>query len=601
MNALPVVIITLCVLILAFRFYHAFIASKVAVLSDKQATPAHLHYDGHNFYPLKRWILFGHHFAAITGAGPLIGPVLAAQFGFLPGWIWILVGVTLGGAVHDFIILISSVRRGGRSLAEIARGEIGSPAGTVASFAILFILIISLAVMGLVVVNALAQSPWATFTVFMTIPIGLLMGMNLFKWNPGTTVSTTTAGVLALLASVIFGKFVPGSWLESTFVFSHEQLSLLIAGYGFLASVLPVWMLLAPRDYLSAFLKLGTIALLAVAVMVVHPSLKMDLITPFVHGGGPVLPGKLFPFCFITIACGAISGFHSLISSGTTAKMLDSETDAYPIGFGAMLCEGFIAVIALIAACSLYPADYYAINSPPAKFAALHMKTVNLSQLSSQVHETLQGRTGGAVSLAVGIAQIFSSLPFMKHLIDYWYHFAILFEALFVLTVVDAGTRVTRFILQEGLGKFYKPFAKTDWWPGTILTSALAVFGWGYFLYTGTISVLWPLFGIANQLLAAVALTVGTTVLINEGKKKYAWVTLVPLAFLGTTTLWAGVSNISVNLLPMVRSGHVVQGYVNIGLDLLILFSVVVIFFLAVLRWIAVLSKAGITQCKTIS
>jgi len=594
MNALPIILISLCCLAIAYRYYHAFIASKVAVLDDERKTPAHTCYDGQNFVPMRRWVLFGHHFAAITGAGPLIGPVLAAQFGFLPGWLWILVGVTLGGAVHDFMILVASVRRGGKSLVEIARMEIGPLAGTVASIAFLFILVISLAVMGLVVVNALSESAWATFTIAMTIPIGLFMGFRLFKWRPGSTLSTTAMGVVALLVSLVVGKFVPGSIIGKYFVFNHQQLSVILALYGFLASVLPVWMLLCPRDYLSAFMKLGTIGLLAVAVMIVHPTLKMDLITPFIHGGGPIIPGKIYPFCFITIACGAISGFHAMVSSGTTSKMLDKESDARLIGFGAMLCEGFVAVIALIAACSLYPADYFAINAPAAKFAALHMQTVNLDQLSLAVKENLVGRTGGAVSLAVGIAQIFAGLPFMRQLIDYWYHFAILFEALFVLTVVDAGTRVTRFIFQESLGKIYKPFEKTDWWPGAILTSALVASLWGYFLYTGTISVLWPLFGIANQLLASVALAVGTTVIINEGRAKYAWVLLVPLAFLGTTTMWAGIENISVNLVPMIAAGHPFQAYINISLDIAIMLCAVIIFANAMLRW----CKVGLSAIR---
>jgi len=585
MNALPVLLISLCVVAIVYRYYHGWIAAKVACLNDERITPAHKNYDGHNFYPLKRWVLFGHHFAAITGAGPLIGPVLAAQFGFLPGWIWILVGVTLGGAVHDFIILMASIRRNGKSLVEIARMEIGILAGTVASLAVLFILIISIAVMGLVVANSLAESAWATFTLFMTIPIALFMGMNMFKWRPGSTLSTSIVGVVLLISSVVVGKFIPETSFAHYFVFSHEQLSVMIGLYGFLASILPVWMLLAPRDYLSAFMKIGTIALLAVAVMAVHPVLKMPLFTPFIHGGGPIIPGKLFPFCFVTIACGAISGFHSIISSGTTSKMLDKESDARPIGFGAMLCESMIAVIALIAACSLYPADYYAINAPAAKFAALHMQTVHLDQLSAEVKENLMGRTGGAVSFAVGVAQIFSRLPFMNHLMDYWYHFAILFEALFVLTVVDAGTRAARFILQEALGKFYKPFEAVGWLPGTLLTSGFVALCWGYLLYTGSIAVLWPLFGIANQLLAAVALSVATTVLINEGRARYAWVTLLPLAFLATTTLWAGIENIPVNLIPLVQSGKTFQGYLNISLDIAIMACVIVILSQAFLRW----------------
>jgi carbon starvation protein len=563
-NAMPLVVGALCVMAIFYRYYHSFIASKVATLDDSRKTPAHTMYDGQNYYPTNKWVLFGHHFAAITGAGPLIGPVLAAQFGVLPGYIWILVGVVIGGAVHDFIIFFSSVRHGGKSLAEIARIQISPLSGIIASIAILFILVVALAGLGIAVINALSQSSWGTFTIGCTIPIALFMGLYMYKFRKGRIAEGTIIGVIFLILAVVFGKDIAHSHLALYFTLSKTRITLFILIYGFVASVLPVWMLLCPRDYLSAFMKIGTIASLAIGVVVVHPQLRMPLLTEYIHGGGPIIHGKLFPFVFITIACGAISGFHALVSSGTSPKMVSRESDIKTIGFTAMLIEGFIGILALIAACSLFPADYFAINVPPGVFEKLGFSVVNLHGLSAEVGENLVGRTGGAVSLAVGMAQIFTAVPGMRHLMDYWYHFAIMFEALFILTTIDTGTRVARFMIQEFGGKFYKPFERVGNVPSAVISTALITCGWGYFVFTGSIGTIWPMFGTANQLLAGIALCVGTTVIINMGKAKYAWVTIVPMAFVMATTLSAGWMNITQNFIPMTqKQGLVFQGYVN--------------------------------------
>lgn len=593
MNAMPLIILTLAIFVITYKFYYSFIAAKVAVLDDSRETPAHRLYDGHNYYPMSKWVLFGHHFAAIAGAGPLVGPVLAAQFGFLPGFLWLLLGVIIAGAVQDFIIFAASVRHDGKSLAEIARAEISPISGVVASIAILFIVVVALAGLGIVVVNALAESSWGTFAIGMTIPIAILMGLWMFKFRKGKTVEATVIGLILLALAVIVGKYIPESPLAAYFTFDRHTLTILMATYGFFASVLPVWLLLSPRDYLSSFMKLGVVAFLALGIIIVAPALKMPAFTMYVSGGGPIIPGKLFPYLFITIACGAISGFHALVSSGTSPKMVSKESDIKTIGFTAMLCEGFVGVLALIAATSLFPLDYFAINVPAQKFAAIagQLKMMgfdisNLPALSKEVGEQLAGRTGGAVSLAVGMAQIFSSIPGLKNLMAYWYHFAIMFEALFILTTIDAGTRIGRFVLQEALGKVYEPFAKASWMPGTIITSAVIVFGWAYFIYTGTIATIWPMFGTANQLLATVALAVGTTYIINRGRAKYAWVTIVPMVFVGTTTLTAGWMNMTNIYYPMIsKPGSELPGYLNLILTAIIMTSIVVILFDAIPKW----------------
>ncbi len=592
MNALPLVLTALAMMAIAYRYYSAFIAAKVVTLRDERVTPAHRLADGQNYHPTNRWVLFGHHFAAISGAGPLIGPVLATQFGFLPGFLWLIFGVCIGGAVHDFVILAASIRRNGKSLAEIARNEISPLAGTIGSVAILIIVVIALAGLGLAVVNALRESAWGTFTIAMTIPIALLVGLWMYRIRPGRIAEASIIGVVGVLAAVVAGRFIPGSALAPWFTLSREGIIIGIAVYGFLASVLPVWLLLTPRDYLSSYMKIGTIAALVLGVFIVHPDLKMPALTEYIHGGGPIIPGHLYPFVFITIACGAISGFHSLVSSGTTPKMLDREGDARMIGYGAMLMEGLVGVIALIASSSLFPGDYFAINLSPEKFASLGIPIRNLTELSAEVGEIVAGRPGGAVSLAVGFAQIFSAIPGMKGLMSYWYHFAIMFEALFILTTIDAGTRVSRFLVQEFAGRWWKPMERTDWVPGAILSTGVIVFAWAYFIWTGSISTIWPMFGTANQLLAGVALAVATSAIINAGKVRYAWVTGVPMVFVSVTTLVAGWENIVDNFVPMTGQAQTrVQGIVDTVLTAVIMVCAVIILVEASRRWYAVLVR----------
>jgi carbon starvation protein len=603
MNALPIIIGTLCVMAIAYRYYSAFIAAKVMTLDDSRPVPSQTMFDGHNYYPTNKWVLFGHHFAAISGAGPLIGPVLAAQFGFLPGLLWLVIGVCLGGAVHDFIILAGSVRRKGKSLAEMARTEISPLSGIVAGVAILFIVVIALAGLGLVVVNALADSPWGTFTVGFTIPLALFMGLYMYRFRKGKIAEASVIGVIGLLAAVYFGGRIADSSLAHAFTLSRNTLIILMAAYGFIASVLPVWMLLCPRDYLSSYLKIGTIAVLIIGVILVHPNLNMPAFTPFTHGGGPVIPGKLYPFVFITIACGAISGFHSLISSGTTPKMIAKESDTRMIGYGSMLMEGLVGVVALIAATSLFPGDYFAINTAQKtdtqKAAYVRMvddhtaqgfnlQPQEIDRLEQESGEkNLRGRTGGAVTLALGIAKIFNGIPGLSGLMKYWYHFAIMFEALFILTTIDTGTRVARFLVGEFGGRFYRKLEQPNWLPGSILTSALVVTAWAAFIWSGSISTIWPMFGIANQLLAAVALCVGTTMIINSGKARYAWVTIVPLSFVATTTLVAGWESITDIFWPLAqRPETATQGYINICLTVTIMTAAVVILADSIRRWL---------------
>ena len=593
MNALYLVVIALAVGAIAYRFYSSFIAAKVMMLDDTRKTPAHTKYDGANFYPTQRWVLFGHHFAAIAGAGPLIGPVLATQFGWAPGFMWLLAGCVLGGAVHDAITLWVSTRRGGRSLADIARSEIGPIAGVTAIIAVLFILVVALAGLGLIVVNALAESAWGMFTIGATIPIAVFMGFYMFVWRKGAVKEATAIGVTLMLLGVVFGKNFAESSFGPLLVLTPHQITAAMGVYAFIASVIPVWMLLTPRSYLSTYMKIGVILLLAVGVIIAHPTLEAPAFSQFVGGGGPIIPGPLFPFVFITIACGAISGFHALIATGTTSKMVDKETDIRPVGYMGMLFEGLVGVMALIAAASLHPGDYYAINVLPAQYATLGMQTVNLETLQAAVGENVIGRTGGAVSLALGMADIFAKIPGFRSLIDYWYHFAIMFEALFILTTVDSGTRVGRFLLQESIGRVWPKFSDSNWMPGAMISSAIMVLLWGYFIWTGSISTIWPLFGVANQLLASVALAVGTTMLINMGRAKVAWVTMVPLAFLSVITLTAGYMSIRDIFWPLTKSPNVMtytQGYVDSIAMAIMLICAVVIFIAAVRRWVLVLS-----------
>lgn len=594
-NAVPILIGVLCIYAIAYRYYSAFIAAKVLALDDARRTPAHTQYDGQNFTPTNKYVLWGHHFAAISGPGPLIGPVLAAQFGFLPGLLWLVIGVVLAGAVHDFIVLVASMRSGGKSLAEIARREIDRVTGTVATLAILVILIVALAGVGLAVVNALAESPWGMFTIAMTIPIALIMGLYIYKLRGGSERAITIGtifGVLGLILAVVLGKFVQDSSLAPYFRFEKNGITLAVAIYGFVASILPVWMLLCPRDYLSSYMKIGSIAFLALGIFIVMPTFKMPAVTPFVNGGGPIIPGTVFPFVFITIACGAISGFHALVGSGTTPKMIDKETHARPIGYGAMLCESIVGVMALIAAASMFPHDYFQINVPIEAFAKLDgalrsmgFAESNLEALTQAVgEERLAGRTGGAVSLAVGMAQIFSAIPGMQSLMSYWYHFAIMFEALFILTTVDTGTRVARFLMQETVGTVWKPFARTDWLPGAIVASLLAVVPWAYLIWTGSIATIWPLFGMANQMLACVALCVGTTFIINTGRARYAWVTILPLVFISVIELVAGYQNVFNNYLPK-------QLYLNAGITIGLMIGLVIVIVGSAMKWYRVVVK----------
>lgn len=603
MNALPIIIGALCVIAIAYRYYSAFIAAKVLALDDSRPVPSQTMYDGHNYYPTNKWVLFGHHFAAISGAGPLIGPVLAAQFGFLPGLLWLVIGVCLGGAVHDFMILAGSVRRRGKSLAEMARTEISPLSGLVAGIAILFIVVIALAGLGLVVVNALAESPWGTFTVGFTIPLALFMGLYMYRFRKGRIAEASIIGVVGLLAAVYLGGRIADSSLANTFTLSRNALIILMAAYGFIASVLPVWMLLCPRDYLSSYLKIGTIAFLIIGVILVHPNLNMPAFTPFTAGGGPVIPGKLYPFVFITIACGAISGFHALVSSGTTPKMIAKETDTRMIGYGSMLMEGVVGVVALIAASSLFPGDYFAINTAQKtdtqKAAYVRMIDENsapgfnlqpqeIDRLEQESGEkNLRGRTGGAVTLALGIAKIFDGIPGLRGLMKYWYHFAIMFEALFILTTIDTGTRVARFLVGEFGGRVYRKLEEPNWLPGSVITSALVVTAWAAFIWSGSISTIWPMFGIANQLLAAVALCVATTIIINSGKAKYSWVTLLPLSFVSTTTLVAGWESITDIFWPLSQKPETAMlGYINVSLTAIIMFAAVIILIDSIRRWL---------------
>jgi carbon starvation protein len=699
-HAMPIMIVVLCCLAIAFRYYSRFLATKVAALDDSRTTPAHTMYDGQNYDPTNKWVLFGHHFAAISGAGPLIGPVLAIQFGYLPGLIWIVVGVCLAGAVQDMLVLAASVRHGGRSLAEIARTEIGRLAGNTASITILFVVIVALSGLGLVVVKALggeevklpagtiftlkpgsqlevtsdaqrdyatvppgtqiqyAERPtitrtegfkiarakdaetsalggtlpfnasdgritlpagvsqavpgssWGTFTIACTIPIALFVGLYMYKLRRGKILEASLIGAAATIAVTVAGNWIPGSPWERLFSLSREETIIALCSYGFIASVLPVWLLLCPRDYLSSFLKIGTVILLVTAVIIANPKLQAPGVNPiFAGGGGPNMNGAIFPFCFICIMCGAISGFHALVSSGTTPKMVSKESHVRVIGYGSMLIEGLVGVVALLAAASMSQGDYWAINIDLARapqyaeqLAAINANHDNLPEIEQQVGgESLRGRTGGAVTLAVGMSEVFTqamrrvagdaiSLDAVK---KYWYHFAIMFEALFILTTIDAGTRIARFLLQELLGKIWKPFERTDWLPGAIFATAAVVLGWGGLIWAGSIDTIWPMFGIANQLLSVIALTCVTTWIINSGRGKYAILTILPMLFVISTTMTAGYQLLGSRFyndwsdgLAKHNYGLMVKGGLNIGLTVFMMIAVSIILLQAVGCWI---------------
>lgn len=544
----------------AYRFYSKFIVQKIYNLDDNRATPAEINNDGKDYVPTNKWVLFGHHFAAIAGAGPLVGPILAAQMGYLPGAIWIIVGAALGGAVQDGVTLIGSMRRNGKSIGQMAKEEVGKFGGTIASIGILAIMVIIIAVLGLVVVKALAESPWGVFTIAMTIPIAFFMGIYMRYIRPGRVLEGSVVGFVLLMLSLWGGQYVAADPnLGRMFTFTAPQLAIMIAIYGFVASILPVWLLLAPRDYLSSFLKIGVIGLLAIGILIVLPDLQMPAVSRFIDGSGPVFSGPLFPFLFITIACGAISGFHSLVSSGTTPKMIEKESHARMIGYGGMLMESAVAIMALIAATALEPGLYFAMNSPAAVIgtdaaaAAAKISSwgfqVSPDLITNTAHEigekSILSRTGGAPTLAVGMAEIFAK--FLSGAKAFWYHFAILFEAVFILTTIDAGTRIGRFMLQDLIGNFYKPFARTDKFSYNVVASAIITVAWAYFIYQGAvdpfggINSLWALFGISNQMLAAIALAVATTIIIKMGKARFAWITFVPFLFLSVTTITAAI------------------------------------------------------------
>jgi carbon starvation protein len=729
LHAMPVMIGVLAVFAIAYRYYSAFLAAKVAALDDSRVTPAHRFNDGQNYHPTNKWVLFGHHFAAISGAGPLIGPVLAIQYGYMPGLIWLVVGVCLAGAVQDMLVLAASVRRDGKSLAEIARQELGRPAAIVASVAILFIIVIALAGLGFVVVKALGgeeaklpegmrielaghhrfpqevslipggdftQTPtadyrenepriweipagaivqyaanqphvtrseafriritgdfptidrskaepprtiitlpagcvqvipgssWGTFTIAATIPIALLVGLWMYRLRPGKVVEASLVGGLLVLAATVGGSLIPGSPFERFFALNKEETILALCSYGFIAAVLPVWLLLGPRDYLSSFLKIGTVALLVFSVIVANPSLEAPKLNEVFLNGGPTFPGSIFPFVFICVMCGAVSGFHALVSSGTTPKMIDRESHIRTIGYGSMLIESLVGVVALIAAACLPPQLYYDINIaidraadyatqvqqitteygprqlPEAAADPLHrvgvasISHLSLGDVEEKVGgESLRGRTGGAVTLAVGMSVIFDqAFRWLgitgDWLLKYWYHFAIMFEALFILTTIDAGTRIGRFLLQETVGRIWAPFARPDWWLGSILASAAITAGWGYLIYTGNISTIWPMFGIANQLLAAMALALVTTWLVNSGRGSFAWVTLPPMLFVVTTTTTAGIHLITIQFPGMIARGQTFAGYLNIILTLFVMCTVGAVLLWASARWIGV-------------
>ncbi len=550
MSVIYLLVSALCVLALAYRYYSAFIAARVLMLDDRNITPAVTCNDGKDYVPTNKWVVFGHHFAAIAGAGPLIGPTLAAQYGWGPGFFWILLGSVFAGCVHDMIILFASVRHKGQSLSVIARKDVSRLTGVATAFVTLFIIIVALSGLAVAVTNALYNNPWGVFTIGMTIPIAMIVGIYMFKVRPGAILTGSAFGVLAVLAAVYFGAPVAESSLAVWFTFSKESLSVMLPVYGFCAAALPVWLLLAPRDYLSTYLKIAVIGVLALGLFMVNPTVKMPFATGFIKGGGPIIPGPVWPYVFITIACGAISGFHALIGSGTTPKMLERESQIRLVGYGAMLTEAFVGLMALLAAVTLVPNDYFAINTSSAVFAKLNLPVKDLPELCRLVGLDVTHRPGGAISLAVGMAHIFSSMgEGLRHTMKYWFQFIIMFEALFILTTIDAGTRVARYILQDILGNLYAPLKKTDWAPGVVLTSGAVSFAWGYILYTGDISTIWPMFGVTNQTLAALALAIGTTIILRIATNKlYALVTAAPCIAMALTTFAAGFMNIKLYL-----------------------------------------------------
>jgi carbon starvation protein len=580
-NSVLIIIIALCMFALGYRYYGVFIATRVLELDKKRKTPAITMYDDHDYHPTNKYVLFGHHFAAIAGAGPLIGPVLAAQFGYLPGLLWILVGTVVAGAVHDMVVLFASVMSKGRSLSMIADDLLGRRASIIASLSILFILMFTLAGFSLSVVKALYMSPDSTLIVLATIPIALLMGVYLNRIRPENIIGATAIGIFLLFFIILVSPYIVAiPFFSSLFSLEGTSLMILIPVYGFCAASLPVWLLLCPRDYLSAFLKIGMIIVLALGILIVHPDLQMPPVTEYFNGGGPIIPGAAIPYLFITIACGALSGFHSTIGTGTTPKMVSGENDILFIGYGAMLTEGFVAVIALIAACALAPADYFAINVAPEIYPTLGMIPVQLPELEQILGENLTGRIGGGVSLAVGMTSIFLKIPYISGLMQYWYYFAIMIEAVFVLTAIDTGTRVGRYLIQELIGRIIPKFAEKKWVPGIVISSFIFTLSWGYLLFTGEISTIWPLFGMSNQLLAVTGLFLGTTFLIKIGKRRYMWVTAVPGLFMLPIVFDAGFQNI-LNYLKI----QTATGYLLIAISAVLMIFMALVLIESVLKW----------------
>lgn len=581
MNAVSIVIGSICILMIAYRLYGTFMAAKVLKLNDAQPTPAHELEDGKDYVPTNKWVTFGHHFAAIAAAGPLVGPILAAQFGYLPGLLWLLIGAVIGGAVHDMVVLFASMRKQGKSLSEVAKEELGPVAGFCTGLAMLFIITITMAGLSMVVLNALSNNPWGTFAVGITIPIAMLVGIAYKK--TGNLKITSTIGFILLMVGVFMGPYIQGTAIGDFLTLDTKTLAIILPIYAFFAAALPVWLLLAPRDYLSSFMKLGVFAALIVGVFIINPAIPFPAITEFVSGGGPILPGPVWPFISITIACGAISGFHAFVGSGTTPKMINRWSDIKAVGFGAMLVECLVGIMALIAATALQPADYFAINSSPAVFETLGMTTVHLPELAQEIGLDLEGRTGGAVTLAVGMTYIFTKIPWFSHLASYFFQFVIMFEAVFILTAIDAGTRVSRYLIQDFLGDLYKPLKRTDWLPGTIFASLLACFLWGYLLYSGDIGSVWALFGVSNQLMASIGLIIGATVILKIADKRwYVYTCLVPLAYLFITVNYAGYWQVKNVYLNAASSGYSV---LNGVLSIIMLILGFIIMVAAIAKW----------------
>jgi carbon starvation protein len=581
MNAVSIVIGSICILMIAYRLYGTFMVAKVMKLNDSKPTPAHELNDGKDYVPTNKWVSFGHHFAAIAAAGPLVGPILAAQFGYLPGLLWLLIGAVIGGAVHDAVVLFASMRKKGKSLSEVAKDELGPVAGFCTGLAMLFIITITMAGLSMVVLHALEKNPWGTFAVGITIPIA--MGVGIFYKKTGNLKLTSTVGFILLMVGVFMGPQIQGTVLGDWLTLDSKTLAIILPIYAFFAAALPVWLLLAPRDYLSSFMKIGVFIALIVGVFIINPSIEFPAFTKFVDGGGPILAGPVWPFISITIACGAISGFHAFVGSGTTPKMLDKWSDIKVVGFGGMLVECLVAIMALIAATALQPADYFAINSTPEVFKTLGMDVVHLPELSREIGLDLEGRTGGAVTLAVGMTYIFTEIPWFAKLSAYFFQFVIMFEAVFILTAIDAGTRVARYLIQDFFGDFYKPMKKTDWVPGSIIASALACFMWGYLLYSGDIGSVWALFGVSNQLMASIGLIIGATVILKMAdKRRYMLTCLIPLGYLFVTVNYAGYWMVKNVYLNPANPGYNV---LNAILSVIMLVLGVIILVAAVKKW----------------